>query len=372
MSADSGAAQAADTSEQMRPGTMNQVAGARGHGIETQERNHNAPHYVWIALAPVFIGQRNQGATFLGDFPGEFLPAKTPVLIDPTRAFAPFELKALAVENTEAAFDRTLPEVDNHPNSYIAENSAYGLTKFVQKEYHDFGVAFFPDLVGADGLDVNELFSLIFNEGYFRELADTGQNVRTVEGVEFHGPFLDQVRHYLMTESGKIVGKVGITKAQKDLIQTVLTQLQVAINTAWDFSNGKLNATEQLIREKAAGKPGKVWYDMPDHRFPGSPPPLDLVCLAQTKRVPLDLKNLDASREMSQQVGDSVAQGIKEAFAGAGDAGKISLNDVKALLADQAKEYEVKLAALSKQVAGKKKGPEPPAEETGIDTGTKE
>lgn len=343
-----------ETSEGVRPGSMNQVAGAQNHGIVTREQNDNAPHYIWIALAAVFIGHRNSGASFLGDFPDEALPAKTPIVITPTRAYAAYELKAIALENTDNAFQKTLPDVEQHPNSYIAENSARALKDFVVKEYADFGIAFFEDLTDEAVADVNNLFSAIFRESYFEDLAKAGLNLRTIEGVEFKGVFLDQLKKYFTDERHKITNRVGLTSEVKKTIADTVLILETAIEKAWSFANAKLNATEELIRERANGRPGKAWYDMPDHRFPDAQPPLDLVCLAQTGRVPLDLKQLDASREMSATIGDSIVTGIKDAFGGGAPAkGGVSLKEVEELLIKQNAKHAEEMAELKASLTGK-------------------
>lgn len=331
------------------PGMMNRIAAADGAGIPDREVNVNAPHYIWIALAPIFIGHRNRGASFMGDFPGEVLPAKTPVLITPTRAYATREIQAISIESQDNAFDKTLPDPEAKvSNSQIANNSAYDLVKFIEKEYVDFGVAALWELTDESGEDVNNLFSILFNEKYFEDLAKDG-NIREIEGVEFQGPFLDQIRTYLTTEGMKAARRVGITNELREVIQKTHGAIVAAVDRAWSFANAKLNDTEILIRARQNGKPGKEWYDMPDYRYPNAQPPLDLVCLAQTGRSPLDLRELDASREMSATIGASVVDGIKEAMAGGGKAeGTVSIADVKKLLAEQDAKYQKQIDELKK------------------------
>lgn len=360
------AALAEETAEEakMRPGTMNQVVGAQDHGLRRRAPNENEPHYIWIALASVYHGHRNNGSSFIGDFSGEILPAKTPLRIDPTRAYAPYEIKAIAIELASEGEKNSLPEVDRHPNSMVSENTAASLVEFIRKNYEDFGVAFFPELVGEDSVNVNAAFSTIFSESYFKELADKeGGNVRTTEGVDFQGPFLDQIRDYLKQNRGKILARPGVTREAREMLSKIIGELDKSIEKAWGAANAKLNNTEEQIRDAANGKPGgKPWYDMPDHRFPNSLPPQDLVCLVQTNRVPIDLKQLDASREMSEKMGASVVEGMKQAMAGNNTNGGVSMDDVKKLLAEQASEYEAKISAALKPGAAdpapKEKGKE--------------
>lgn len=330
---------------QVPQGRMNTIIEAGNTEFQREGPSPDAARYLWIALAPIFIGHRNHGASFMGDFPGEILPAKTPIRITSKKAYAPFELKAIAIETTESAFSPSLPEVDRHPNSYVSSNSAEALAKFIANEYVDFGIAQFEDLIDEDSADVANLFSLIFKDRYFDELEKGGKLSRVVEGITFEGPFLDQIRGYFETETTKIINRVGVTKEARELTQKAVASIVAAVSKALDFANGKLNDTEKLIRAKQANQPGKGWYDLPDHRFPNATPPLDLVCLAQTGRSPMDLKQLDASREMAETLGDSVVTGIKEAFAGGklNDDEKISMKDVKKLLADQAAELRKEL-----------------------------
>jgi hypothetical protein len=325
---------------------MRKAVSPQGLGLVTGEVDDNLDRYIWVALAPAFIGQRNRGATFLGDFPGEVLPAKIPIRIASTRSLTAFELRAGQINDMASAYNATLPDVDQHPSSQISSNSAKKLANFYARELENFGVAVLSELAGAEAEFVNEVFGKIFRKGWIERLEKEGKLTRVVENVVFEGVFLDQIRDYLRTEAGSVLTAPGISDKLKELLSKTINELRTAVDRAWAFANEKLNETEKLIRKRQAGQPGgKEWYDSPDHRFPNALPPLDLVCLAQTDRVPIDLKELEASKEMSETLGKAVIDGIAAASASDGRSA-LTMDAVKAMLDERDKKHSDELKAL--------------------------
>lgn len=330
---------------------MREAVSPQGLGLNTGEVDDNLDRYIWIALAPAFIGQRNRGATYLGDYPGEVLPAKTPVRIASTRSLTGYELKAMELNDVVAAGARTLPEVDNHPNSQISANSAKKLANFYARELEGFGVAVLSQLAGASAELVNEVFGKIFRKNWIESLESEGKLVRVVENVTFRGVFLDQVRDYLRRDAQAIPKAPGVSEQLSELLSVTIRELLDACDRAWAFANEKLNESEKQIRKRQSNTPGgKDWYDMPDHRFPNALPPLDLVCLAQTNRTPIDLKELAASKEMTKELGKSVVEGIAKA---AGGNGGLTLEQVQAMLDEQNKRHQAELKALEAKLKRK-------------------
>jgi len=309
---------------------------ATGHGVETVDLSHNLPHFLFIALTDADIAQRNQGASFLGDFKDELLPEKRFIVIEPTIAKALYEIKAHNVDEISNAFERTLPDGD-HPSTMHVRNSAYSLTRYVQKEFEHYGVAVFEELIPHGEAAAREIFSIILRDGEIEPIT------RKFENIAIEKIFLDQIRTYLTRHGLKNATRPGLTKLQLELCGATLARLNTAVNRAWMFAQEKLSETHSMIRKRANGSPtGKDWYDMPDSRFEMRILPLDIVSLLETNTTPINLQEAEATgkigRELGQSVREGMREGIKEAFTEnetSEPGAVVSMDEVKQLLKEQ-------------------------------------
>jgi hypothetical protein len=125
------------------------------------------------------------------------------------------------------------------------------------------------------------------------------------------GPFLDQLRPYLrqggpagqrIMDAVQTAGSRQATAEQIAGAKEMVLQMRAGADRAWGFFNTHLNATESEIRRFRDGKPGKQYYDLPDERFTGGTLPLDIVAMANTGRVPIDMQSAsEAASRLTEQ-----------------------------------------------------------------------
>lgn len=325
---------------------------AAGQGVETTENNDNLPQFLFIALSDVNISQRNQGGSFMGEFPDEILPEKQLIVIEKQRAFAPNEIEAQSVDMVKNFYDPTLP-TNEQPATMIVRNSAKKLARFVAREFEPYGVAEFIELVPHGEEAMREILSVVLPKGKIEP------QTRQFEGIEQSGIFLDQLRDYLFRYGHGNVNKIGLTTLQKKLALSVLTRLNLAITRAWNYANEKLTNTHDQIRARANGSQyGKNWYDMPDARFSHRILPLDIVCLLETNTTPINLQQAESTNKMAQSFSTAVVEGFQKAMESPQaeqNENLVSLDDVRKMFEEQQKRHDAEMAEMKALIAGEKK-----------------
>lgn len=267
--------------------------------------------------SPISLSE-NIGSRFVGKFPNDVLPAKRPVCFAPGMARSTGLYEHPAFIGTQADMGAnhadsmlTVP-VNSESNGSSAPLTAYNNNpKFcaylLMRDYERRGLCLFESMKAATDEEFLFLFDLIIPPQIEKEWA---KSKRIVLEHEFSGPFLDQYKAWLGTKGASPMKQwynanirelvpQGLTRQQSDNHGAMITELRNAVLAAWRWENTVLNTTEQQVRRYRNGHKGKEFYDQPDERFQNPVPPLDLICLADTARTPIDLLQTEAADRMS-------------------------------------------------------------------------
>jgi hypothetical protein len=291
-----------------------------------------------IAWMPTFdIDLRHMsGSSYVGAFPDERIRKRTLIFFreGDAASFRPKEIPAMVTNEESRLADNYLPAAEaidlmgiidpldkSMVNCQFVLNTPRFCANTLMRQYHKYGMQLFEHLNGREK-DARKLYDIIYPADVIPVTARERVN------VTFEGPFLDEIFDYL-----KRNGRANIEKSRKRFIAAgkeraarleadglrMLAQMISGCATAWGHQNATLNKTEQLIRLKRNGKEGKDWYDVADERFDNPWPAPDLVFLADTNRMPLDLQELAASQKMAEETGRATSknlEGVLERFFG--------------------------------------------------------
>jgi hypothetical protein len=296
--------------------------------------SHRKPddsHLTRICWMPAFdIDLRHMtGSSFVGAFPDERIPKRTLFFFREGEAatYRQKEIPAMVTNEESRLAENYLPPADQIDmlgipsevdkslvNCQFIINSPRFCANTLMRQYHRYGMCVFEHLNGQEK-QARKFFDLILPPDAIpvteRERCN---NV-------FRGPFLDEVLEYL-----KRYGRRNIEAARKRFKMTgqgekleswalrMLAEMIAGAVKAWQFQNATLNKSEHLIRLKRNGKEGKDWYDERDERFDNPLPAPDLVFLADTNRMPLDLQELAAAQKLAEQTGAATSRGIEGAL----------------------------------------------------------
>lgn len=287
-----------------------QIVGAAPSTLSQQLPDQADEHLARFLYMPTFdISLRNQPqSAYLGNWPNEMIPKRRLLKIENTIAFAINELPAQITSN-EADFQTAYlpsPDVaDQRTSSKMWNRTPRFVANTLLREYEKVGLIHFDGMNGRED-DVNKLFNIILP-------ADAIEvTVRTREGEDFLGPFLDELRDYVLRQSPQNLKKARLDGDLRENGRVMLNQLQQGIGRAWSHQLFVLNRTENLIRQRRNGGEGKEWYDQRDERFADSLPPQDLLFMADLNRQPLDMKELEAAKTMTDGATQAVVEGVKE------------------------------------------------------------
>lgn len=284
---------------------------------------------VWNAGSPISLAE-NSGSRFVGKFKDDVLPAKRPVFFQPGMARSTGLYEHPAFIGTQS--DMGSSHVDSMlsvPVNSTANGSSAPLTAYnnnpkfcaylLMRDYERRGLCLFESMKGVTEEEFFFLFDLIIPPHVEKEWA---KSKRTVLEHEFRGPFLDQYKGWLGNRMQspmktwynanirELVPK-GLDRQQSDKLGAMVMELRNAVLAAWRWENTVLNTTEQQVRRYRNGHKGKEFYDMPDERFTNPVPPLDLICLADTARTPIDAQQAEAMTEASANQQQSMADAME-------------------------------------------------------------
>lgn len=256
------------------------------------------------------------GSSFIGSFPDERIRKRTLFFFRAGEAvsYAIKEIPALIVTEESALEQQVLPPaeaIDAMGNSRLVRNTPRFCANTLLRQYHKFGMRYFEHLNGQEE-KAKDFYDIIIPEDAIPVTTRTRLN------QEFRGPFLDEVRAYLLNVSPGRVRRYPFSKSsdKKDEefraeCMEMLKQMQSGAATAWGFQNAILNKSETQIREKRNGGDGKEWYDQRDERFEDSLPGLDSVFLADTNRQPLDVQELAAADKLASDTSRGTIQAVE-------------------------------------------------------------
>lgn len=351
-------------------------------GMQVVDDDRWKSRWLWNAGAPIGLSEYTM-SRFIGKFEDDVLPAKRPVCLEPhmARSIGVYEHRAFIGTNADMGGNHadtmlSVPMNSVNPNSGIG--SAAPLTSYdnnpklcaylLMRDYERRGLCLFEDLRGVEEEEFNFLFDLIIPPSVEKQWAKTK---RVVLDHEFKGPFLDQYKEWLgakfsspmLTWFNANIGAIarkGLERRSSDLHGSMVTQLRAAVNRAWAWENSVLNTTEQQIRRYRNGHKGKEFYDMPDERFVNPVPPLDLLCLADTSRQPIDLQQVEAANKLNTGTQEAMMAGM-EVFAdriAEKMAPGASAADIEALIERKMAERDAEWKAKIEELRAT---PEPPA-----------
>lgn len=300
-------------------------------GAALQRRNDDAPLMRWgfMASHPINIATAT-GSKYLGTWPHDKVPAKQLLMIPEAVNQGPFEFPAQVFTDGQGfEVDEAGGWFSNMPTTGVKGGpmgSQQGpLTTFrkppkmvaylLMRGYEKRGMCLFEQMAGASEAEMSEIFDLVLPPHVL-----TGK-VRRVLEVDVKGPFLDEIRTYLMATKGKIAEPTDWAKLPEEAaelkrkhLRHVFREVYAACERAWHFENNHLNETEADIRLFRAGKRGKANYGMPDERYATAEDPqlpLDLICLADTGRAPLDMQEFAQQSAITGSTNEAMLEGMK-------------------------------------------------------------
>lgn len=292
-------------------------------GMQTAADDRWMARWVFNMGAPISLAEYS-GSRFVGKFDNEVLPSKKPVLFAPhmARSLGVYEHRAhigdlgsmsTSVVDEMLSVPINAPQIGSIDLTRQAPLSQYDnnpklCAYLLMRDYERRGLVLFEDLRGVEEEEFNFLFSLIIPPEIEEQWART---TRTVLDHEFRGPFLDQYKAYMGVEGNAILRTAvnarlkaaypdGAGRKITERLSVMGKQIRGGVNRAWSYENSVLNTTEQQIRRYRNGHKGKEFYDMPDERISNPVPPLDLHCLADTGRSPIDLQQVEATNKASE------------------------------------------------------------------------
>lgn len=181
-------------------------------------------------------------------------------------------------------------------------------------------------------------------------------SVRIKNGVEFSGPFLDELLDFVVKNSLHRINEANLSDADTLVAKQVYQEIRNYLTLAVQLANRTLNETEAEINDP---KGLKRTYDPPDLTVQDAPVATDLYALAHTNRVELDMKQLTASENIGKGLSDpmlEVAQQMKQFVEKMGTPSQVpsnvmSLDEVKKMLDQQReemmKEFEEKMKSFA-------------------------
>lgn len=286
-------------------------------GVALQKRNDDAPLMRWGFMASHPISVANMtGSKYLGSWPHDKVPAKQLLMIPEAVNQGPFEIPAQVYSDGEGfEIDPAGSWFANQPTTGV-KGGAFGhqqgptsifrkppkmVAYLLMRGYEKRGLCLFEEMAGAGELEMVQLFDLVLPPSVL------SRATRRILEVDVRGPFLDEIRAYLTS----IKGARGKLPAEG---RHVFDELYAACERAWHFENNHLNESEADIRMYRAGKRGKANYGMPDERFATAEDPqlpLDLICLADTDRAPLDMQEFSQQASITNSTNEAMVEGMK-------------------------------------------------------------
>jgi hypothetical protein len=310
------------------------------------------------------------GSRFVGKFPDDVLPAKSPIFFAPhaARATGLYEHKAITGSQADMAVN-LVDDMMSIPVNSGAQGTLAPITRYdnnpklcaymLMRDYERRGLCLFETVKGMDEADFLFLYDLIIPPHIEKEWRKTK---RAVLDHEFRGPFLYQFKEWLGVRGDSPMQKWynanirelhshGLDRQQTDKHGAMITALREAVDRAWKWESSSLNDSEAAIRAKRNGEPGKRFYDMPDERFVNPVPPLDLICLVDLNRTPMDLQQMEAAGQMGKATSESIVEGMKgfatelaSKMAPQPQTSGVTVEDVEQLLAIQREQMEKEAA----------------------------
>jgi hypothetical protein len=285
--------------------------------------------WLWMASVPISLSDWS-GSRFVGSFENDLLSPKRLIAFRPGHAVAlgVYEFPAMIMHQQDQGIgdnNGTFLDGVAAPSSVFDTGRRERLTRYanppklcaylLMKEYERRGLALFEHLKGLDDEVIESVYEAVIPAEIEAQWAKTK---RVVLEQDVRGPFLDQIRDWLgrpgASPMADFAKKKGVSKSIVELVKLTSVELRAACNRGWSFENASLNTSEQQIRRYRNGKLGKEYYDSIDERFSGGPLPLDILCLADTGRQPIDLQQVEAARVMSESTSETMMQGM-EVFA---------------------------------------------------------
>lgn len=303
-------------------------------GVQVAADDRYLTRWLWNASAPISLADYS-ASRFVGKFDDDILPAKRLVAFQPgmARSLGPYEHPAftgtqadMGISHVEtmlsipvAGMNPATGQVGESPKTAYNNNPKI-CAYMLMRDYERRGLCLFEDMRGTSDEEIMFLFDMIIPPEIEAQWA---RETRTVLDHDFRGPFLDQYKAWLGSASNSpllawfnanIGKKKSLQRKESDRLGAMGREMRAAVNRAWSWENTMLNTTEQQIRRYRNGHKGKEFYDMPDERFANPIPPLDLLCLADTNRQPLDLQQVEAANVLNKGTQDAMMSGM-ETFA---------------------------------------------------------
>lgn len=283
----------------------------------------------FMASYPINLAHET-GSKYLGTWPNDKVPAKQLLMIPGAENTGPFEFPAQIFNDADSApldpqgsWFASMPITqygDGHkgqkqgPTTLFTKSPkmvAYILMRRCDKD----GMCLFEKMAGASEEEMSEIFDLVLPPLVLQ------RTTRRILEVDIKGPFLDEIRTHLMATKGRIVVPESWAKLPEEMrelkesqLRHVFSEVYAACERAWHVENKHLNETEEQIRLFRSGKRGKAGYGMPDEQFAtlNDPHlPMDLVCLADTNRPPLDMQDFAAQERLNQGTNNAMLEGMK-------------------------------------------------------------
>lgn len=298
-------------------------------GAQAVADDRHLQRWLWMASIPISLADWS-GSRFVGKFDNDLLMPKRLIALRPghANALGVYEFPAMIMHQQDQGVGDnnggTFLDAIAPPSTVFDTGRRERLTRYsnapklcgymLMKEYERRGLALFEHLKGMEDDEVAAVYEAVIPA---EVEAGWAKVKRVVLEHDFHGPFLDQIRDWLgrpgsspMSEYAKKRGtaKDAETRARRSIMAT---EMRSACSRAWSFENAALNTSEQQIRRYRNGKLGKEYYDAPDERFPEAPMPLDILCLADTNRQPIDMQQVEAARVANEGTQQAMVKGME-------------------------------------------------------------
>jgi hypothetical protein len=312
---------------------------------------------------PVF---RQTHSNFFGDFNKKdalgrnasnlhWYPAFTPMIFTTKTINAPFEeiSEIHDEEPTPAPFDvngfmRRFKAGSTKSSTRIL--SAKQCAENAVKEFSRFGLGLLNSVFGVypeAGLNqpAKEMALAVKLIDLLLPLKNTQlfpKTQRIKAGTIFESPFGDEIRKFLTNSSPTILLQLlqsnELTNIEKEVAKNLLSELQAGIARGLKSANELLNQSEAAISNP---NDFKQTYDVPNLGVSHAGPAPDLYALAFTNRAEIEMRPLEASKNLS----DGIVKGLENLFQNSA----VPTADLEGILQAQRAEHQAEMEATNRR-----------------------